>query len=266
MQLFQTELRLDNMFVDVHAHLCDGKYGGEIDSLVKAYEGAGVGIVINSGYDISSSEKVMEQSQRFDSMYFSAGVHPDEAKTLDNRAIERLTAILKAKKCVALGEIGFDFYWNKSTEEEQIFAFERQMEIADHLGLPFVVHSRDASAKTAAFLKDRKSLIKRGFLMHCYSESAEMAKVYQDLGGYFSFGGVITFKNAKKDDIIKSISPERLLTETDCPYLTPHPFRGQINDSSKVVYVTQKIAEVLNLELCEAENLIRENTRRLFGI
>lgn len=254
------------MLVDVHAHLCDSKYGGEIDSLVKAYEDAGVGIVINSGYDISSSEKVMVQSQRFDSMFFSAGVHPDEAKTLDNQAIERLTAILKDKKCVALGEIGFDFYWNKSTEEEQIFAFEKQMEIADHLGLPFVVHSRDASAKTAAFLKDRKSLIKRGFLMHCYSESAEMAKIYESLGGYFSFGGVITFKNAKKDDILRAISPERLLTETDCPYLAPHPFRGQMNDSSKVVYVTQKIADVLGKQLSETEDLIRENTRRLFGI
>lgn len=254
------------MLVDVHAHLCDSKYGGEIDSLVKAYEDAGVGIVINSGYDISSSEKVMVQSQRFDSMFFSAGVHPDEAKTLDNQAIERLIAILKDKKCVALGEIGFDFYWNKSTEEEQIFAFEKQMEIADHLGLPFVVHSRDASAKTAAFLKDRKSLIKRGFLMHCYSESAEMAKIYESLGGYFSFGGVITFKNAKKDDILRAISPERLLTETDCPYLAPHPFRGQMNDSSKVIYVTQKIADVLGKDLKETEDLIRENTRRLFGI
>ena len=254
------------MLVDVHAHLCDSKYGGEIDFLVNAYESAGVGLVINSGYDLASSEKVMIQSQKFDSMYFSAGIHPDEAKTLDNRVIERLTAILKDKKCVAVGEIGFDFYWNKSTEKKQIFAFEKQMEIADHLGLPFVVHSRDASAKTVAFLKDRKSLIKHGFLMHCYSESAEMAKVYEGLGGYFSFGGVITFKNAKKDEIIKSISPERILTETDCPYLAPHPFRGQLNDSSKVVYVAQKIADVLEKTLSETEDLIRENTRRLFGI
>ena len=102
--------------------------------------------------------------------------------------------------------------------------------------------------------------------MHCYSESAEMAKIYESLGGYFSFGGVITFKNAKKDDILRAISPERLLTETDCPYLAPHPFRGQMNDSSKVVYVTQKIADVLGKQLSETEDLIRENTRRLFGI
>jgi TatD DNase family protein len=140
------------------------------------------------------------------------------------------------------------------------------MEIADHLKLPFVVHSRDASAKTAKFLQDRKSLLKKGFLMHCFSESAEMAKIYQDLGGYFSFGGVITFKNAKKDDIIRSISEDRLLTETDCPYLSPHPFRGQINDPSKVIYVTKKISEVLDKDEEDVKSIIRQNARRLFGV
>ena len=252
------------MFVDAHAHLCDGKYQGEITSLVEKYRDAGVGLVINSGYDLKSSEKVMEQSEDYGDMFFSAGVHPDEAKTLDNRSIDRLIEILKHKKCVAVGEIGFDFYWNKSTEDEQIFAFEKQMEIADHLSLPFVVHSRDASKKTVDFLKDRKSLLKHGFLMHCYSESAETAKIYQDLGGYFSFGGVITFKNAKKDDIIKSILKDRILTETDCPYLAPHPFRGTLNDSSKVVFVAQKIPEIWQKDQQETNKIILENTLRLF--
>ena len=254
------------MYIDVHAHLCDGKYGGSIESIVENYEKNGVGLVINSAYDLDSSFKVKETAQKFSNMFFSAGIHPDEAKTFNNEVIDQLFDILKDKKCVALGEIGFDFYWNKSTEEEQIYAFEKQMEIADHLKLPFVVHSRDASAKTAKFLQDRKSLLKKGFLMHCFSESAEMAKIYQDLGGYFSFGGVITFKNAKKDDIIRSISEERLLTETDCPYLSPHPFRGQINDPSKVIYVTKKISEVLEKDEEEVKSIIRQNARRLFGV
>lgn len=254
------------MFVDVHAHLCDGKYGGEIERLVDAYREAKVELVINSGYNIESSQKVMQESEKFSDMYFSAGVHPDDAKTLDNRAIERLVGIARHRKCVAIGEIGFDFYWNKSTEEEQIFAFEKQMEIADELGLPFVVHSRDASEKTARFLKERKSLIKNGFLMHCYSESAEMAKIYQDLGGYFSFGGVITFKNAKKEEVIKSISKERLLTETDSPYLTPHPYRGQMNDPSKVVFVADKMAEILGLEKEEMQDIIYSNAKELFRL
>lgn len=259
-------LRLDNMYVDVHAHLCDGKYQCDIETLVQKYREVGVQLVINSGYDLPSSQKVKEQSEKFDDMFFSAGVHPDEAKTLDNRAIDSLFDIVKHKKCVAVGEIGFDFYWNKSTEEEQIYAFEKQMEIADHIGLPFVVHSRDASKKTVDFLKERKSLIKHGFLMHCYSESAETAKIYQDLGGYFSFGGVITFKNAKKDDVIKGISPDRILTETDSPYLSPHPYRGTLNDSSKVVLVTEKIADVWQKDILETKKIIRDNTRRLFGV
>ena len=254
------------MYVDVHAHLGDKKYQGEIDLLVKNYRDAGVGVVINSGYDLPSSELAMRQSENFTDMYFSAGVHPDEAKTLDNRSIDRLIDLLKYKKCVAVGEIGFDFYWNKSTEQEQIFAFEKQMEIADHLSLPFVVHSRDASKKTVDFLKDRKSLINHGFLMHCYSESAETAKIYQDLGGYFSFGGVITFKNAKKDDIVKSISKDRILTETDAPYLAPHPFRGTLNESAKVVYVAKKVAEIWQQDEEETKRVIRENCRRLFGV
>ena len=199
-------------------------------------------------------------------MFFSAGVHPDEAKTLDNQSIDQLISLASHEKCLAVGEIGFDFYWNKSTEQEQIYAFEKQMEIADHLKRPFVVHSREASAKTVAFLKDRKSLLKHGFLMHCFSESAETAKVYQDLGGYFSFGGVITFKNAKKDEIIKSISKDRLLTETDAPYLTPHPYRGQVNDSSKVVFVADKMAEILGFEKEQMQDIIRANAKALFGV
>ena len=254
------------MYVDVHAHLSDKKYQGDTDAIVKNYRDNGVGIVINSGYDLSSSLQVMEQSQKYEDMYFSAGIHPDEAKTLDNRSIDRLLEIVKCKKCVAVGEIGFDFYWNKSTEQEQIFAFEKQMEIADHLALPFVVHSRDASKKTVDFLKDRKSLIKHGFLMHCYSESSETAKIYQDLGGYFSFGGVITFKNAKKDDVVRSIDKDRILTETDSPYLAPHPFRGTMNEPAKVVLVARKIAEIWGCEDEQAKKIIRDNTRRLFGV
>lgn len=254
------------MYIDVHAHLADSKYGGQIDNLVDAYRKVGVGLVINSGYDIPSSIAVMEQSERYSDMFFSAGVHPDEAKTLDNQSIDQLFRLASHKKCLAVGEIGFDFYWNKSTEEEQIFAFEKQMEIADHLKLPFVVHSRDASAKTLAFLKDRKSLLKRGFLMHCYSESAESAKIYKDLGAYFSFGGVITFKNAKKDEIIRAIGKDRLLTETDAPYLTPHPYRGQINDSSKVVFVADKMAEILGCEKEQMQEIIYSNAKELFGV
>ena len=254
------------MFVDVHAHLCDGKYGGDIETYVTAYRNAGVELVINSGYNLPSSELVMQKSQLYSDMYFSAGVHPDDAKTLNKGDIDRLLCVLKDKKCVAVGEIGFDFYWNKSTEEEQIFAFEKQMELADHLSLPFVIHSREASAKTLAFLKDRKSLLKNGFLMHCFSESAEMAKEYQKLGGYFSFGGVITFKNANKGDIIKSVPLDRLLLETDCPYMTPVPNRGKLNEPKFIAHTCSFIANVLDFSEKKLEELTTQNAKRFFGI
>ena len=141
------------------------------------------------------------------------------------------------------------------------------MEIADHIGLPFVVHSRDASKKTVDFLKERKSLIKHGFLMHCYSESAETAKIYQDLGGYFSFGGVITFKNAKKlPDVVKIIPDELLLVETDCPYLAPEPYRGKLCHSGLIKYTAEKIAEIRGTITEQVLNLTANNARKLFNL
>ena len=144
------------MYIDVHAHLADGKYGGQVESLVESYRNVGVGLVINSGYDIPSSIAVMEQSERFGDMFFSAGVHPDEAKTLDNQSIDRLIGLAKHQKCVAVGEIGFDFYWNKSTEQEQIYAFEKQMEIADHLKAkkPVVINLENVETAVARRIID----------------------------------------------------------------------------------------------------------------
>ncbi|MBR1867086.1 MAG: TatD family hydrolase [Clostridia bacterium] len=251
-------------FIDVHAHLSDPKYGGDISAVINNMKKANITRVINCGYDLPSSVAIAEMSEKYEGMYYCAGVHPDDAKTLTDGVYGEIKKLCLGEKCVAVGEIGFDFYWNKSTEEEQIKAFERQMELADSLSLPFVVHSRDASAKTQAFLKDRKSLINHGFLMHCYSESAESAKVYEDLGAYFSFGGVITFKNAKKGDIVKSIPLDRLLSETDCPYLSPEPYRGSVNDPSRIPIITAKIAEFKGISVEEAANAINQNAERLF--
>ena len=172
----------------------------------------------------------------------------------------------KRDKCVAIGETGYDFYWNKSTEEEQTRAFERQVEIADDLGKPFVVHSREAHRKTVDFLKKHKSVIKRGFLLHCYAGSAESVKEIVDLGGYFSFGGVITFRNAKKEEVINAVPTDRILTETDCPYLTPEPYRGTVNKPENVKYVLKKIAAVKNEDEEFTAKYIRENAKRLFGV
>ncbi len=252
--------------VDVHAHLCDAKFDGKTDETVNAFLSAGVDLVINSGFDIASSVKAAEQSARYKNVYFSAGVHPDNASTFDKKTEDILYKLAESDKCVAIGEIGYDFYWNKSSEEEQTKAFERQVEIAYTVNKPFVVHSREAHKKTVYFLKDRKSLLKNGFLLHCYAGSAESVREIVDLGGYFSLGGVVTFKNAKKDDVIRAIPSDRLLTETDCPYLAPEPLRGSVNTPANIIYILEKIAAVRGEKAETTAEFIRRNAERLFGV
>ena len=254
------------ILIDVHSHLCDRKYDGTEDEIVSGFLANGGELLINSGFDIPSSVKAADQAEKYDCVYFSVGVHPDEAKSFDKNAEKIFIEAAKRNKCVAIGETGYDFYWNKSTEEEQTKAFERQIEIADELGKPFVVHSREAHKKTVDFLKDHKSIIKRGFLLHFYAGNAESVKEIADLGGYFSLGGVITFKNAKKEDVIAAIPSDRILTETDCPYLTPEPFRGTVNKPENVKYVLKKIAAVKNEDEEFTANYVRDNAKRLFGV
>ena len=251
-------------YIDVHAHLNDSRYGGDIAPIKERMKGAHVERVINSGFDYASSEYALKLSQENEGMYFCPGVHPDNAKTFSPEIYDKFKIFGSDPKCVAIGEIGFDFHWLASTEEEQERAFEKQMELADELGLPFVVHSRDATKKTVDFLQDRKSLINHGFLMHCYSDSAETAQIYLGLGAYFSFGGVITFKNAKKEEIIRSIPIDRVLSETDSPYLSPDPFRGMINEPTRIPLIVAKLASVYGKSVEETAEIINDNADRLF--
>lgn len=254
------------MFIDAHAHLTDEKYGGELSEVIKRYREAGVGAVVNAGYDLDSSAQAAALAEKYEDMYFTAGVHPDEASGFKGEIPEKIAEIAKKKKCVGIGEIGFDFHWNKSTEEEQENAFLKQLETAEAQGLPVVIHSRDAAKKTLDFLRDKKSLLKNGFLMHCFGESAEIAREYVKLGACFSFGGVITFKNAKKEEIIKEIPFDRILTETDCPYLSPEPYRGSVNEPSRIPVIAKKIADIKGVGLTETQSIIETNFKRFFRI
>ncbi|MBO4323724.1 MAG: TatD family hydrolase [Clostridia bacterium] len=252
-------------YIDVHAHLNDKRYNGDIFSVVSAMKGAGVERVINSGFDFPSSVLAAELSRIYDGFYFSAGVHPEETAGFDEETAENLFNLGKDEKCVAIGETGLDYHSEGYDKAVQYKAFERQMEIADKLSLPFVVHSRSACKDTLDFLTEHKSLIKRGFLMHCYSESAEVAERLTELGAYFSFGGVITFKNARKEEVVASIPIDRLLSETDSPYLSPEPFRGTTNDPSRIPYIVKKLAEFKGVSLSEMARAIEENAKRLFN-
>ena len=247
--------------IDAHAHLTDKRYDS-VNALVDEFLTFGGEFLVDSGYDLDSSWGAYRNSAAFDRVYFTCGFHPsEEDKENDFSVFDRLAA---DKKCVAIGEIGLDYHYQGFSVNGQKKLFLRQMEIAADAGLPIVIHSRDCSKDMCDTLTENRRLLKNGFLMHCYSESAEQAKRYADLGGYFSFGGVITFKNAKKEEIIRSVPIDRLLTETDSPYLAPTGKRGTLNTPANVRFVYEKMAYILDKSEEELKKTIRENFLRLF--
>ena len=249
--------------IDTHAHLTDERYLGGESQLNRAFS-AGVKNVITVGYDMPSSQKSLEFANAHSGVFCAAGVHPSDCETLDNGAIAELLQILSQKKCVALGEIGIDKHYGADDIENQKRAFEKQIYLADKAGLPFIVHSREATKEVIDIFRANRSRLNHGFLMHCYSESKESAKIYLDMGAYFAFGGVITFKNAKKDEIIKSLPTDRIMFETDCPYMAPVPHRGETNEPAYVKFVYEKAAEILNLSFEKLEEIAAKNAQNLF--
>ncbi len=252
------------MLIDIHAHLTDKKYSESIEEIVFACKNNGVSLIVDSGYSIETSLAARANANSFDSVYFVCGIHPEKQAEYTDDTKRLLIELASDEKCVGIGEIGLDYHYDGYDKNGQKNAFVRQIELANELGLPFVVHSRDASNDVFETLSANKSLIKHGFLMHCYSESKEMAKRYLDLGAYFSFGGVITFKNAKKEDIIRSIPLERIITETDSPYLTPVPHRGEINSPKNVVFVYEKLSEILGVSGERLQKIVEDNAKSLF--
>ena len=249
------------MLIDSHSHLDDKKYGS-VSELVERFRKAGGGVLVDIGFDADSSFNCKRHAEEFDGVYFAAGYHPQEAdKNNDNALIERL---LDHEKCLAVGEIGLDYHYEPFSKERQRELFSSQIKLASKHGLPIIIHSREASADMLAILKENAAYLGNGFLMHCYSESLEQAKNYLDLGGYFGFGGAITFKNAKKDAIIKYIPKNRLLTETDCPYMAPVPFRGTANEPSYVSFVYDKLCEILSVSREALEEKLAENFYAFF--
>jgi TatD DNase family protein len=250
--------------IDTHAHLTDSRYQ-DVSALIDSAKNVGVNSIITVGYHLQSSLENAEIASRYENVFFTAGVHPSDCETLDNGVIARLFELLKHEKCLALGEIGLDYHYGKDNKEQQKIAFNKQLEMAGALGLPVVIHSREATQDMLNILTAHSKNLKKGFLMHCYSESAESAQEYFKLGAYFAFGGAITFKNAKKEDIIKSIPLDRVVCETDCPYMTPVPYRGQLNEPQRVKEVYVKMAEVYGLPLEQFVEIARQNAVNFFG-
>ena len=252
------------MYIDIHCHLTDTRYGGDISNIVNRFGESGLCAVVDSGYGFESSVKALENAHLYKSVYCTLGVHPENADELDEKCLEFLKVALYDDKCIGLGEIGLDYHYDGYDKDKQRDVFLKQVELADKIGIPFVVHSRDCSKDMVDFLTANKSLINNGFLLHCYSESKEQAKRYLDLGAYFSFGGVLTFKNSNRSEVLSCIPLDRVLGETDAPYLAPVPFRGQTNYPYYVIYAYKKMAECYNIDLEEFAEKVKNNAQTLF--
>ena len=257
------------MYIDVHCHLTGDEFEnvGGMDEVIAHARESGVGKMICSGFDVASSKMAKALSEKYEDVYFCAGIHPSELDKCQEGDLDEIRALCRHEKCLAVGEIGLDYHFDDNpTPEKQRKYFEKQLLLADELGLPVVIHSRDAAQETLEFLKERTTLLGRGGLMHCYSYSPEMMEDLIRLGFSFSFGGPLTFKNAKKVcECVQRIPAHLLLSETDCPYLTPVPFRGTFpNEPKNVKYVVEKMAELRNENLEELKMQILANAKKLF--
>ena len=257
------------MYIDVHCHLTGEEYasvGGMKEVLARAKE-HGVERLICSGFDLQSSQIAKTLSEQFEEVYFCAGFHPSELYKCQEGDLERLRTLCKHEKCVAVGEIGLDYHYEDNPPKQTQKAwFVSQLHLAYEEGLPVVLHSRDAAQETLLLLQENKRLLAYGGLMHCYSYSAEMMCDFLALGLRFSFGGTSTFKNAKKaQECVQRVPATAILSETDCPYLTPTPYRGVFpNEPKNVKYVVENMAILRNEKEEELQKQILDNAKVLF--
>lgn len=257
------------MFIDAHCHITGDEFDekGGIDGVITRARANGVETIICSGFDLDSSIRASELAEIYPEVYFCAGFHPSELHKYRDGDLGLIANLCKHKKCVAVGEIGLDYHFDDNPPKEtQRKLFVEQLVLADSLGLPVVLHSRDSAQETLEILIENSALLTRSGLMHCYSYSPEMADGFAKLGLYFSFGGPCTFKNAKKVwDSVQRIPAERILSETDCPYLTPVPFRGEFpNEPKNVKHVVERLAELKGVAIEELAKQIRQNAKTLF--
>lgn len=255
------------MIFETHAHYDDDKFNEDRETLLRSLPEEGVGVVINSGASVESTRDTIRLAKEYAHVYAAVGVHPSEISELDETFIDWMREQASWEKTVAIGEIGLDYYWDKEPEvqERQRYWFGRQIELAREIGLPIIVHSRDAAADTMQVMKEHHAEEIPG-VIHCFSYSKEMALEFIKMGYYIGVGGVVTFKNAKKlIETVEAIPLERILLETDCPYMAPEPYRGKRNNSLYLTYVRDKIAEIKGISPEEVERVTEENARKLFG-
>lgn len=252
------------MIFDTHAHYTDEDFNPDRDEVIAAIKNANVGLIMNSSSDEESSARAVELAEKYPFIYASVGWHPHDAKTFTEASAEKIRNWCKNPRVRAIGEIGLDYYYDLSDRIIQQDVFKRQLELAKELNKPVVIHDRDAHEDCMKLLRQFPEVAGE---FHCYSGSAQMAKEILERGWYLGFTGVITFKNARKAIEVLEMCPlDRILIETDCPYLAPVPHRGKRNDSRLLVHVIEKIAQVKGISTDEVERISAENGKRFFGI
>ena len=255
------------MIFETHAHYDDKKFDEDREELLERVHNSGVHPIINVGASINSTKETIDLARKHEYIYAAVGVHPSDISDLNEETFAWIKEQTSWEKTIAIGEIGLDYYWDKEPQiqDNQRYWFERQMLLARETSLPVIIHSRDAAKDTINLMKKIGAQDIPG-VIHCYSYSKEMALEFIKMGYYIGVGGVVTFKNGRKlVETVEAIPIEKILLETDCPYMAPEPYRGKRNDSSYIPYMIKKISEIKGISEAEVERVTEENAYRLFS-
>lgn len=254
------------MIFESHAHYEDERFNEDRKELLESFPSKGIGYVVNVASSLATIDKTLELMKEYDFIYGTVGVHPEECATLQESDMEHFKELCKDPKVVAIGEIGLDYYWNEPEAEIQKKWFIRQLQLAKEVKLPVIIHSRDAAKDTMDIMKEYHAE-EVGGVVHCFSYSVEMAQEFIKMGFYIGVGGVVTFKNGKKlKEVVEHIPLERILIETDCPYMAPVPHRGERNSSLNLKYIAEEIARIKHVSYETVVDVTRENAKRMYQI
>lgn len=252
------------MIFESHAHYDDEAFDADRETLLSSMYENGIGTIINVGASIASTKSTIALTEQYPFLYGAAGVHPSETAELDEDKLCWLEQQCRREKIVAVGEIGLDYHWPEPDRALQKYWFEKQLELAARVNLPLIIHSREAAKDTLDIMKAHHTQNSRG-VIHCFSYTKEIAQEYISMGYYIGIGGVITFSNARKlKEAVAAIPIEKILLETDCPYLAPVPNRGKRNSSLNLPYIAQEIAQIKGISQDEVVSITCENAQRLF--
>ncbi len=253
------------MLIDSHAHLLDDRLRDNIPAIVADFAKNDVEMSVEIGADMDSSRGAVKLAESYENIYAAVGLHPESAESFSEDDIKEIAMLAKNIKVVAIGEIGLDYHYDYDKTAQKSLLI-KQIILADSLNLPVIIHLRDAYLDMENILKEYRKYINNGILFHCYSGSREMIDRFAFLDPYYAFGGAITFKNNNRAEVIKAVKKDRLMLETDCPYLTPVPHRGEINTPNNLKFVAERMALDLGMSYDEIAKITTENTKRFYNI